>query len=351
MELEVLRAPASANTEREYESNAGERLRSTCPETTLTPLQAPSQAERSGFNLRNASRSITPKERWYHLSTLFARKSKDVVNTATTNTTTFATTTAAAGTMATLARPEPSTIDNSTTTILTLSPLNNDQENLPDVAAVLPRRNSKRRSRNRSQSGSLYSLATLAQTGEVQLHARNDSLKKFKDRDSEAEVLASSLSKRKLESKDKVLLTSADGDASGQATQIESADVTADGLNSSAKSGLRASLMTYLSKLAIWKNSNCRRQNKRSTRSKQFPTPSGGSNTGPSSSLSPRKSVNISTDFEQFPAADNIDDKLNDRLVNAKEMGIRRLSQIRRRRSSYYFSGKVSKHFHVPSLL
>ncbi|XP_065363249.1 phospholipid-transporting ATPase ID isoform X2 [Calliphora vicina] len=332
LELEVLRAPTPA--ERRYETTDSDRLRTRCPETSLTPLQTHSHAERS-LSIRIERRPTTPRERWYHFSSLFPRRSRDV------NTTTFATTTADVGTTATLARPEPSTIDNSTTTILTLSPQNNEnqenQENLPDVAAVLPRKNSKRRSRNKSQSGSLYSLATLAQTGEIQLHSRNNSVKKFKEIDPESDALASSLIKRKVESKEKILLTSVAAEEAAQ-TQIELDEVTADGLNSSAKSGLRASLMSYLSKLAVWKNSNCRRQSKRSTRSKQFPTPSGGYSTGPSSSLGPRKSVNISTDFEQFPAAENTDDKLSDRLANAKEMGLRRLSQIRRRRSSYYFS-------------
>ncbi|KAM7346677.1 ATPase phospholipid transporting 8B isoform 2-T2 [Cochliomyia hominivorax] len=345
LELEVLRAPTSANTERRYETISDtERLRNRCPETSLTPLQTHSQTERSlGLRNERERRSIsstitTPRERWYHFASLFSRRSRDVNTTTSTLTTTFANTTADVGTTATLARPEPSTIDNSTTTILTLSPQNNDnendaEENIPDVAAVLSRKNSKRRSRNKSQSGSLYSLATLAQTGEIQLHSRLD-------KDPETEALASSLLKRKVEAKDKIILTSvAASDESGQQTQIELEDVvTADGLNSSSKSGLRASLMSYLSKLAVWKNSNCRGQHKRTTRSKQFPTPSGGYSTGPSSSLGPRKSVNISTDFEQFPAAENTDDKLSERIANAKEMGIRRLSQIRRRRSSYYFS-------------
>ncbi|XP_037822738.1 phospholipid-transporting ATPase ID isoform X2 [Lucilia sericata] len=326
LELEVLRAATPANAEQRYETTDSERLRNTCPETSLTPLQIHSQNERS---LRSERRLTTPRERWFHFSSLFARRSRD--GNTTTTTTTFATSTADVGTTATLARPEPSTIDNSTTTILTLSPQNNDQENLPDVAAVLPRKNSKRRSRNRSQSGSLYSLATLAQTGEIQLHSRNE-------KDPEAEALGSSLLKRKIDSKDKILLTSMAADESAQ-TQIESEEVTAEGLNNSSKSGLRASLMSYLSKFTVWKNSNCRGQSKRSSRSKHFPKSSGGVyNTGPSSSLGPRKSVNISTDFEQFPAADNTDEKLGDRFVNAKEMGIRRLSQIRRRRSSYYFS-------------
>lgn len=336
LELEVLRAPKPATTEQRYETSDSERLRTTCPEASLTPLQASTRTERP-LNIRNERRPIASKERWFHFSSLFARRSGDG-NT----TTTIATTTANVSATATLARPEPSTIDNSTTTILTLSPQNNDQENLPDVAAVLPRKNSKRRSRTKSQSGSLYSLATLAQTGEIQLHSRKNSLKQSKERNSEAEALASSLLKRKVESKDKILLTSAAGDGSldgGTQTQIELEEVMADGLNTSSKSGLRASLMSYLSKFTIWKNSNCRRQSQRSTRSKQFPTPSGGLSTGPSSSLSPRKSVHINTDFEQFPAAENTDDKLGDRLANAKEMGMRRLSQIRRRRSSYYFSG------------
>ncbi|KAI8128150.1 Phospholipid-transporting ATPase IC [Lucilia cuprina] len=314
-----------ANAEQRYETTDSDRLRNTCPETSLTPLQVHSQNERS---IRSERRLTTPRERWFHFSSLFARRSRDV-NTITT--TTFATSTADVGTTATLARPEPSTIDNSTTTILTLSPQNNDPENLPDVAAVLPRKNSKRRSRNRSQSGSLYSLATLAQTGEIQLHSRNE-------KDPDAEALGSSLLKRNIDSKDKILLTSMAADETAQ-TQIELEEITADGLNNSSKSGLRASLMSYLSKFNIWKNSNCRDQSKRSSRSKQLTTPSGVVyNTGPSSSLGPRKSVNISTDFEQFPAADNTDDKVSDRFVNAKEMGIRRLSQIRRRRSSYYFS-------------
>ncbi|XP_046801567.1 probable phospholipid-transporting ATPase IM isoform X3 [Lucilia cuprina] len=325
LELEVLRTAKPANAEQRYETTDSDRLRNTCPETSLTPLQVHSQNERS---IRSERRLTTPRERWFHFSSLFARRSRDV-NTITT--TTFATSTADVGTTATLARPEPSTIDNSTTTILTLSPQNNDPENLPDVAAVLPRKNSKRRSRNRSQSGSLYSLATLAQTGEIQLHSRNE-------KDPEAEALGSSLLKRNIDSKDKILLTSMAADETAQ-TQIELEEITADGLNNSSKSGLRASLMSYLSKFNIWKNSNCRDQSKRSSRSKQLTTPSGVVyNTGPSSSLGPRKSVNISTDFEQFPAADNTDDKVSDRFVNAKEMGIRRLSQIRRRRSSYYFS-------------
>lgn len=358
LELEVLREPKSLNTERRYDTTDTTHLHNTCPETSLTPLQT-QHLQTSGRSLssRNESRSSIVKEHWYNFGGLFAKRSRNVNTTTeaataktTTTTTTFATTTATtegSGTTATLARPEPSTIDNSTTTILTLSPQandNDDQENLPDVAAVLPRKNSKKRwSRNKSQSGSLYSLATLAQTGEIQLHSRLE-------KDPEAECLSSSLIKRKSETKDKdkILLTSvAASDVSavtggeGVQTQIDMDDVvTADGLNSSSKSGLRANLMSYLSKLAIWKNSNCRGHKTRTTRSKQFPTPSGGYSTGPGSSLGPRKSVNISTDFEQFPAADNnADDKLSDRLANAKEMGIRRLSQIRRRRSSYYFSG------------
>lgn len=333
LELEVLRAPTArvvattttaTSTDQRYDSSDNDGLRSRCPETSLTPLQ-----QTHARTERSEHRGLTPKERWFHFGGIFTKKSRD------SNTTTSATTTANLGTTAaTLAKPEPTNIDNSATTILTLSP-QNVEENLPDVAAVVPRKNSKRRrsSRNKSQSGSLYSLATLAQTGEIQLHSRND-------KELEAKASASSLI-RKVDTKDKILLTSVDDTAGADATQshIDLEDVMTDGINPASKSGLRANLMSFLSKLAIWKNSNCRRQQrKQSTRSKQqHPTPSGYS-TGPSSSLGARKSVNISTDFEQFPAAENSEDKLG-RFANAKEIGIRRLSQIRRRRSSYYYSG------------
>ena len=312
LELEVLRATATAtatssaaaaaanttatlqqsvNGERRYDrDDSAGRLRARCPETALTPLQKRSRQER---------RPSTPRERWFHFGQLFARRRSqlnghnNIITTTTTatatttttrNSTTFATTTADLGlTSATLARPEPSTIDNSTTTILTLSPQTNDDsittaaaaasttvpatttDNLPDVAAVLPRKNSKRRSRSKSQSDSLYSLATLAQTGEVQLHTRNDSVKRFRDKDTttnlDGDTSASSLLKRKVEAKDKVLLTSMAGEAVSiePQTQID-LDELADGLNNPTKSGFRAHLKSYLNKLAIWKNSHCSRR-------------------------------------------------------------------------------------------
>ncbi|XP_061400062.1 probable phospholipid-transporting ATPase IM isoform X2 [Musca vetustissima] len=95
--------------------------------------------------------------------------------------------------------------------------------------------------------------------------------------------------------------------------------------------------MSFLSKFGIWKNSNCRPPRKRSSLRSKHTTPSGYSATGPSGSLAGRKSVTLSCDFEQFPNADNGDEKAG-RLANAKEIGKRRLSQMRRRRSSYYFS-------------
>uniref|UniRef100_A0A1I8PSV1 Phospholipid-transporting ATPase n=1 Tax=Stomoxys calcitrans TaxID=35570 RepID=A0A1I8PSV1_STOCA len=338
LELEVLRAPASeypadteqgrppaSNKPRRYAHVDNEPPPSTFPKSA--PLTRPAQPPHPP-----AYRSAEGRpRRWYHFGGMFSRK-------ASTTTTSTANVEAAT---ATLAKPEPSTIDNSTATILTLSPHNVDNDNLPDVAAVLPRQHQdsfKRRSR-KSRSESLYSLATLAQTGEIQLHSRSNSCIRFKDKEAEAEADTEAVAaaaalmygENGAEMKDKTLLTSCRVVVPG-----DSVDEITDNPVPEAKSGLRASLMSFLGRFGIWKNSNCRPPRKRSSLQSKHTTPSGYSATEVGSSIKTRKSVNLSCDFEQF-AADNSEEKPG-RLANAKEIGKRRLSQIKRRRSSYYFS-------------
>ncbi|XP_013108073.2 phospholipid-transporting ATPase ID isoform X1 [Stomoxys calcitrans] len=338
LELEVLRAPASeypadteqgrppaSNKPRRYAHVDNEPPPSTFPKSA--PLTRPAQPPHPP-----AYRSAEGRpRRWYHFGGMFSRK-------ASTTTTSTANVEAAT---ATLAKPEPSTIDNSTATILTLSPHNVDNDNLPDVAAVLPRQHQdsfKRRSR-KSRSESLYSLATLAQTGEIQLHSRSNSCIRFKDKEAEAEADTEAVAAAAAlmygengpEMKDKTLLTSCRVVVPG-----DSVDEITDNPVPEAKSGLRASLMSFLGRFGIWKNSNCRPPRKRSSLQSKHTTPSGYSATEVGSSIKTRKSVNLSCDFEQF-AADHSEEK-SGRLANAKEIGKRRLSQIKRRRSSYYFS-------------
>ncbi|XP_075154288.1 ATPase phospholipid transporting 8B isoform X2 [Haematobia irritans] len=356
LELEVLRAPATENNTgideqtdeqrhqpltsatRRYASVDNEPPPSTFPKTAA--LTRPSSSLTPTTRRPPSYQSVEARpRRWYHFGGMFSRK-------ATTTTTTTSTANLEA-TTATLAKPEPSTIDNSTATILTLSPHNanggGDDNNLPDVAAVLPRQREdsfKRKSR-KSRSESLYSLATLAQTGEIQLHSRSNSCIRFKDKEAEAELeteaaaTALMFSENGADMKEKILLTSCRGTAAP--TTHDSVDEITDNPGPEPKSGLRANLLSFLGRFGIWKNSNCRPPRKRSSLQSKHTTPSAYSAAGLSSSgLTARKSVNLSCDFEQFPA-DNSEEKPG-RLANAKEIGKRRLSQIRRRRSSYYFS-------------
>ncbi|XP_058977672.1 probable phospholipid-transporting ATPase IM isoform X2 [Musca domestica] len=349
LELEVLRAqtparqtsrtqspvpqrPAASTKPRRYASvdNEQQQPRAT---TATAATTAPTSQPPSTFPNSTPLTSVDSRSRrWYHFGGMFSRNAAS--NTATTTTSTANLEAATA----TLAKPEPSTIDNSTATILTLSPHNAD-DNLPDVAAVQPRQQQqqqhqgsfKRRS-HKSRSGSLYSLATLAQTGEVQLHSRSNSCNKFKDKEAELEAEAALMYDDQVaKAKEKTLLTS-------QPPSFDNVDEITDTIGPETKSGLRANLMSFLSKLGIWKNSNCRPPRKRSSLRSKHTTPSGYSATGASSSLTGRKSVTLSCEFEQFPAGDNGDEKTAGRLANAKELGKRRLSQMRRRRSSYYFS-------------
>lgn len=355
LELEVLRAstparqtsrtqspvpqrPAASTKPRRYASvdNEQQQPRAT---TATAATTAPTSQPPSTFPNSTPLTSVDSRSRrWYHFGGMFSRNAAS--NTATTTTSTANLEAATA----TLAKPEPSTIDNSTATILTLSPHNAD-DNLPDVAAVQPRQQQqqqpqqhqgsfKRRS-HKSRSGSLYSLATLAQTGEVQLHSRSNSCNKFKDKEAELEAEAALMYDEQVaKAKEKTLLTS-----SCQPPSFDNVDEITDTIGPETKSGLRANLMSFLSKLGIWKNSNCRPPRKRSSLRSKHTTPSGYSATGASSSLTGRKSVTLSCEFEQFPAGDTGDEKTTGRLANAKELGKRRLSQMRRRRSSYYFSG------------
>lgn len=343
LELEVLRTPAAT---KHTDSQSPQRPpSSTKPRRYAAPVDAehgPPATFPKAAALTRPSHSVEARpKRWYHFGGgMFSRKASTNTNTNTTTTTSTANLEAAT---ATLAKPEPSTIDNSTATILTMSPHNAADDNLPDVAAVLPRQQQgsfKRRSR-KSRSDSLYSLATLAQTGEVQLHSRSNSCTKFKDKEAEIEAesaaAAALMYENGSEAKDKILLTSCRGVTT---TSVDNVDEITDNLTPEAKSGLRANLMSFLGKLGIWKNSNCRPPRKRSSPHSKHTTPSGYSAAGPSAAgLAARKSVNLSGDFEQFP-----DDK-SGRLATAKEIGKRRLSQIRRRRSSYYFSGTLILNF------
>ncbi|XP_073834167.1 ATPase phospholipid transporting 8B isoform X2 [Musca autumnalis] len=360
LELEVLRAPtpaprqtsrtqspvpqrpAKSTKPRRYASVDNEQPTSAAT-TTATATSAPATQPPATFPKTTPLTSVdTRSRRWYNFGGMFSR------NAAANNTTTTATTSTAnlEAATATLAKPEPSTIDNSTATILTLSPHNAGDDNLPDVAAVQPRHQQqqqqnqqqhqgsfKRRS-HKSRSGSLYSLATLAQTGEVQLHSRSNSCHKFKDKEAELEAEAALMYDEHGggKVKDKTLLTS-----SCQPPSFDNVEEIVDNISPENKSGLRANLMSFLSKFGIWKNSNCRPPRKRSSLRSKHTTPSAYCAAGPGGSLAGRKSVTLSCEFEQFPATDNSDEKTG-RLTNAKEIGKRRLSQMRRRRSSYYFS-------------
>lgn len=341
LELEVLRAPAAsskaaqlqlrpttsttlATNNKQNDSVEQDQQASTCPEAALTQVCPQTKNHKQSH--------------WLKLAALFSRTPKRRENA---NITTI-TASSDADTSATLAMPETSTIDNSAATILTLSP-QNAEECVPDVATVILRQQSsiKRRSR-KSHSDSLYSLATLAQTGEVQLHSR-DSCSQFKEKETGTETGAAVTIRiyEDSKAKDKTPLTNE------PLRSVDNADEIADALPPESKSGLRANLMSFLSKFAIWKTDSCRHGRKKPSLRSKHTTPSSYSAAGPSSSLDGRKSVNISCDFEQFPGENN-EEKIS-RLSNVKEEGMRRLSQIRRRRSSYYFSGTFCSSLSFPT--
>ncbi|XP_053948295.1 probable phospholipid-transporting ATPase IM isoform X3 [Anastrepha ludens] len=258
---------------------------------------------------------------------------------------------------ATLGKPETSAHANATTTSTTTLPTS---LTIPNVAAVLPRSDSKKR-RSRTQTDSLYSLATLAQTGEIQAQPHSEPQVPRAIGKSESDHLPwsccteqSNVAHKEAESKiylnDKTITpqtTHAFRERSAPehmllTPELASAEDVADGALPPPVHGFQARLKSVFGNLSSWKSNECVRRRSRSTRSTINATTTGegalGGNGG-AEGISGLKGLSVSADFEQFSTtAVNGAGSGNSVFASAKDMGVRRLSQMRRRRSSYYFS-------------
>ncbi|KAL9879573.1 ATPase phospholipid transporting 8B isoform 10-T11 [Glossina fuscipes fuscipes] len=343
LELEVLRGPTVSHhdtqeddlcyqTKKIRKKSAISKPKDSS-DNTLQPLRSDNHAEASAGR----------QQRWFHFgSNRLCRRRSLVITSDNTEEDNVAgdINTASLGASATLAKPEPTTIANSTTTILTTSPPSQDNQTIPDVAAVLPRSNSKKRRRSKAHSESLYSLATLAQTGEIQLHARSQPQIKLNDvpfwssddgkQTNLPGATTTNATVQIVDTRDQVLLTSAERPLPLDRENDDNYDPS----TVIPKPGLKANFMSFLGKLTLWKNNNCHHTHKHVTRAQQSTLSS--YSTAASTSVGTRKSLNPNLGFESFPN-ETADDRLSS-APEAKPKGMRRLSQIRRRRSSYYFS-------------
>ncbi|XP_067642213.1 phospholipid-transporting ATPase ID isoform X2 [Eurosta solidaginis] len=294
-----------------------------------------------------------PKEktrrRWFHLrhkprsGSVEASVPEQTATTCILNSTTIANETNTAS--PTLAKPETTAIANSTTTIITSLPTS---LTLPDVAAVLPRQDTKKR-RSHTQTGSLYSLANLSQTADTQSQPHsapnvpNAVVKeqRFALKQSDAKnyayqnaaPLQITQTFRERGSREHTLLTSE------LASGVD--EIKGDVATPPPLSNFRTRLMSFLDRLSGSKRDEYRRRCARSTHSPIDDVATATStqandnilrrNAGEDSAGEP-KSLNISTEFQQYSTTSTVNG------AGGKDRGVRRLSQRRRRRSSYYFS-------------
>nr|XP_036221237.1 phospholipid-transporting ATPase ID isoform X7 [Bactrocera oleae] len=247
-----------------------------------------------------------------------------------------------------LATPATAVVANTTTTMCTSVPTS---QTIPDVAAVLTRRDSKKQ-RSHTHTESLYSLATLAQSGEIRQQQQfepnannalanttinpepwSKSSEKAKDlqADMKAVIYFNENNDAPLQSsafidrgiRDHMLLTS----------ELTSVEEGVDAAMSAPVSGFQARFLSILGKLPGWKHSGSMGRRSRTTVATTASMAGEGSLgvNDATESISVHKNQKFNADFEQFTMSQVGNGAGSDK-------GVRRLSQMRRRRSSYYFS-------------
>ncbi|XP_012160647.1 phospholipid-transporting ATPase ID isoform X2 [Ceratitis capitata] len=291
-------------------------------------------------HLTSCTRSFTSespqRHRWFHLrrkprdvpaeAALLAQQNAgdiSITNTAPT----------------TLAKPEITGIVNTTTTNSTTL---HTSLTIPDVAAVLTRHDSQKR-RSRTQTDSLYSLATLAQSSEIRVQQRFEStvpgalVNKANATEKEATTLYTNENSEAIAHTTKEFREhhSAVREHMLLTNELASAEDVADGAVPPSAPGFQAKLLTVLGYLPGWKKKACTSRRSRAKHPAGVAIGSVSTNDGSldgnggGESISGHKSLNASADFEHFSSTTG---------VNGADRGVRRLSQMRRRRSSYYFS-------------
>uniref|UniRef100_A0A0K8UGN6 Phospholipid-transporting ATPase n=1 Tax=Bactrocera latifrons TaxID=174628 RepID=A0A0K8UGN6_BACLA len=311
----------------QYVSASVEKPSSTFQQTPYSPSQPVEKQQRKWFHLRRKHRPAP------------SAKAECVGNnelTAHTN-----------AVPPKLVETKTAAVTNTTTTMCIALPTS---QTIPDVAAVLMRRNSKKR-RSRTHTDSLYSLATLAQSGEICQQqnsepnvpdavanttiAREPWSKSSEKADTQADMKTAIHLNEKNDAslptsafideelRDHMLLTS----------ELTSVEEGVDAAMSTPVSGFQVRFLSILGKLPGWKRSECVGRRSRTNVATKASTANDGSlnvndETG---SLSDHKNQKLNAAFEQFsmsPVENGAD----------SDKGVRRLSKMRRRRSSYYFS-------------
>lgn len=253
---------------------------------------------------------------------------------------------------------DPTTIANATTTICTSLPAS---QTIPNVAAVLTKRDSKKR-RSCTHTDSLYSLVTLAQSGEIrqQQHSEPNVPDALANTAISPVLWANSGEKAKdpqAEMKADICMN-ANNDAPPQTSafldrgvrdhmllnsELASVEKGVDGATSAPVSSFQGRFLSILGRLPVWKRSECMRRQSRTTAAATAAT-AAMTNDGllgvndEAESIGGKynnKNRELNADFEQFSMSPIVNGAGGDK-------SLRRLSQIRRRRSSYYFSGKWS---------
>ncbi|XP_039961367.1 phospholipid-transporting ATPase ID isoform X6 [Bactrocera tryoni] len=310
-----------------YVSDSVEKPSSTFQQTPYSPSQPVEKHHRKWFHLRRKPRPAPS-----------AKAACDGNNELTAHTNTVP---------PKLVEPKTAAVANTTTTMCTSLPTS---QTIPDVAAVLMRRNSKKR-RSRTQTDSLYSLATLAQSGEICQQQNSepnvpDSVanttiapepwsKSREKADTQADMKTAILLNEKndaslptsayidQELRDHMLLTS----------ELTSVEEGVDGAMSAPVSGFQVRFLSILGKLPGWKRSECVGRRSRTTAATKVLMANDGSLdvNDEAESLSDHKKQKLNAGFEQFSMSPVENGAGSDK-------GVRRLSQMRRRRSSYYFS-------------
>uniref|UniRef100_A0A034V3Z4 Phospholipid-transporting ATPase n=1 Tax=Bactrocera dorsalis TaxID=27457 RepID=A0A034V3Z4_BACDO len=311
----------------QYVSTSVEKPSSTFQQTAYSPSQPVEKHQRKWFHLRRKARPAPS-----------AKAAYDSNNELTAHTNTVP---------PKLVEPKTAAAANTTTTMCTSLPTS---QTIPDVAAVLMRHNSKKR-RSRTHTDSLYSLATLAQSGKICQQQNSEPnvpdavanttiapepwSKSSEKADTQAHMkTAIHLNEKNdasiptsafidQELRDHMLLTS----------ELTSVEEGVDGAMSAPVSGFQMRFLSILGKLPGWKRSECvDRRSRTNTTTKASMRNDGSLDANDEAeSLSDHKNQKLNAGFEQFsmsPVGNGA----------GSNKGVRRLSQMRRRRSSYYFS-------------
>ncbi|XP_029405748.2 phospholipid-transporting ATPase ID isoform X4 [Bactrocera dorsalis] len=311
----------------QYVSTSVEKPSSTFQQTAYSPSQPVEKHQRKWFHLRRKARPAPSVKAAYDSNNELTAHTHAVPPK--------------------LVEPKTAAVANTTTTMCTSLPTS---QTIPDVAAVLMRHNSKKR-RSRTHTDSLYSLATLAQSGKICQQQNSEPnvpdavanttiapepwSKSSEKADTQAHMkTAIHLNEKNdasiptsafidQELRDHMLLTS----------ELTSVEEGVDGAMSAPVSGFQMRFLSILGKLPGWKRSECvDRRSRTNTTTKASMRNDGSLDANDEAeSLSDHKNQKLNAGFEQFsmsPVGNGA----------GSNKGVRRLSQMRRRRSSYYFS-------------